>query len=420
MKIKNKLKILICILAILIMQVNYVMAANNTVNLYHKKDCENFLKYNGIRIRTGYIEYIQNNISYPAYCLNLELPGVGEVGAYDVKLTNKIDDINLWRVLINGYPYKTFEELGVADEEEAFTATKQAIYITLYNRNVEDYSAIETEAGKRTYEALKLILNNAQKSTEKPVNGVKINVNSVKEEWEADGEFLTKTYTVSSNVNSGSFKIANVTSKFKNIKICDENNNEKNTFNLNEKVKVLIPIQDLTENKSIKLRILATLNSFPIFVGEPNSSEHQAYAITGIETEELNSYINETINKNITSLKIVKKEYGTENLLKGVTFDILNENSEVIYKDLETDENGEIIIKNLLPGKYFVHEKNTLDGYIKYNEKIEVEIPYNCEYVLNVENKKEEEKKHVIDEFIEKDVTIEKELEIKKLPVTGM
>ena len=53
-------------------------------------------------------------------------------------------------------PYKTVEELGVANQKEAYLATKQAVYCYLDNRNVEEYSGIG-EAGTRTLNALSIV-----------------------------------------------------------------------------------------------------------------------------------------------------------------------------------------------------------------------------------------------------------------------
>ena len=73
--------------------------------------------------------------------------------------------MNLWKIIINGYPYKTIEELGVANKEEAFTATKQAIYTYIHRNQLSDYEAIG-EAGQRTLNALYKIVNDANNSTE--------------------------------------------------------------------------------------------------------------------------------------------------------------------------------------------------------------------------------------------------------------
>jgi len=44
-----------------------------------------------------------------------------------------LDDVRVWRTIINAYPYKSPEQLGVDNEYDAFVATKQAVYSILYD-----------------------------------------------------------------------------------------------------------------------------------------------------------------------------------------------------------------------------------------------------------------------------------------------
>ena len=62
-------------------------------------------------------------------------PGVGEYDSYTVDIDSVLDDVKVWRTVINGYPYKSPSELGVANKYEAFQATKQAVYCILYNED---------------------------------------------------------------------------------------------------------------------------------------------------------------------------------------------------------------------------------------------------------------------------------------------
>ena len=149
------------IIGAIVLILNMLILLNSTyavnlgnVNIYSAGDCWQLLKYNGIVVKTTYAEYKTENGANPAYCLNKTLEGVGEVGAYDVDASEKITDVGLWRVIINGYPYKSLDDLGVNNKEEAFTATKQAVYCYIHGNDINNYEAIG-EAGKRTLEALK-------------------------------------------------------------------------------------------------------------------------------------------------------------------------------------------------------------------------------------------------------------------------
>ena len=120
--------------------------------------CEYLLNYQGSSRITEYVVYNKNGKEYPAYCLNVEKKGVNSTSGYAVNVSDKLYDTNVWRTILFGYPYKSLAELGVANEQEAFTATKQAIYVAQGIRRLEDYSPFNTDAGHRTYNAL-VILN---------------------------------------------------------------------------------------------------------------------------------------------------------------------------------------------------------------------------------------------------------------------
>ena len=78
-KKKNKIKKLLLILTILIMNglgfMNAVYATTiNSANLYSIGDCGELLKYKGVVVKTSYIQYSQNGINYPAYCMDKTKP----------------------------------------------------------------------------------------------------------------------------------------------------------------------------------------------------------------------------------------------------------------------------------------------------------------------------------------------------------
>jgi hypothetical protein len=163
---------------------NSVYAENiNSANIYTIGDCGKLLTYKGIPVKVSYVQYMHDGIAYPAYCLDKTKPGA-ESGEYAVSVQSAIQDVGLWRRIINGYPYKTIEELGVENKEEAFTATKQAVYCYIHGNNPEDYGAIG-EAGERTLRAMKNIIINAQNSDETKISST-ITINKNITEWKQD------------------------------------------------------------------------------------------------------------------------------------------------------------------------------------------------------------------------------------------
>lgn len=424
-KIKKGIKIILMIFVMTCMSflnfTNAVIASShiNTANIQSLGDCGQLLKYKGSIVITYYAGYTYDGITYPAYCLDKTKQGVSATNpTYTVSVEEAIKDVNLWKIIINGYPYKTIEELGVANKEEAFTATKQAIYTYIHGNQLSDYEAIG-EAGQRTLNALYKIVNSANQSTETQISN-QVDILKLQEQWKQDEimpDYVSKTYQVSSKTNIRNFKV-NVTDEngkgIEGIKITNEKNEEKEEFTSDEVFKILIPIKNMTEDKTIKIHIETEINTKPILYGKASDSNLQDYALTASTYEDGTGEEKDYYSKNQTKLIIIKKDKETGENLQGVEFQVLDENKNVIYTNLRTDENGKIIVENLIPGKYYIKETRTISGYEIYEDLIEVDISLNEEMSVTVNNHEEE-----IPE-IEK-TTDNKEITSKRiLPVTGM
>ena len=428
-KIKKVAKILFIMLALILMNffslINSVTASNlDTANIQSVADCGQLLKYRGSIVITYYAEYNDNGVTYPAYCLDKTKTGVSATNpSYTVSVENAISDVKLWRILINGYPYKTIEELGVANREEAFTATKQAVYTYIHGNQLSDYEPIG-EAGVRTLNALHKIVNDANNSTEMQISN-RVDINRLQEHWEQDSidlNYVSKKYNVSSNATINNYKVKVTDDKgqiIEDLKITDENNNEKQEFAPNETFKILVPIKSMKEDKNLKISIETKVQTKPILYGRASSSNLQDYALTAETYEDGIGETNDKYGKNETRILVVKQDSETKEKLEGVEFQLLDENKNVLYTNLQTDKNGMITIDNLLPGKYYVKETKTISGYELYEKLIEVEIALNEEFTVTVNNNKEDEP------TIEK-TSDEKEVDYtsvstpKILPVTGM
>ena len=405
--------------------INSVTASNlDTANIQSVADCGQLLKYKGSIVITYYAEYNDNGVTYPAYCLDKTKTGVSASNpSYSVSVENAISDVKLWRILINGYPYKTIEELGVANREEAFTATKQAVYTYIHGNQLSDYQPIG-EAGVRTLNALHKIVNDANNSTEMQISN-RVDINRLQEHWEQDSidlNYVSKKYNVSSNATINNYKVKVTDDKgqiIEDLKITDENNNEKQEFAPNETFKILVPIKSMKEDKNLKISIETKVQTKPILYGRASSSNLQDYALTAETYEDGIGETNDKYGKNETRILVVKQDSETKEKLEGVQFQLLDENKNVLYTNLQTDKNGMITIDNLLPGKYYVKETKTISGYELYEKLIEVEIALNEEFTVTVNNNKEDEP------TIEK-TSDEKEVDYtsvstpKILPVTGM
>lgn len=405
---KKVLKILLIVLLVIVANigilVNTVQAVENgeQITIYSKGYFNRVIRNNGIVIKTAHAVYQENGKEYPVYCLNRELHGVGEyITTYDVKDQGKIEDLGLWRVVINGYPYKSIEQLGVTNEEEAYIATKQSIYCYIYNTGTELYSAIN-EQGERVINAMNNILENARNSNESFDNpNIEIEQS---EKWNVDeieNKYVSKEYKIKSNKNISKITL-NLESQPKGTKIT----------NLDEdgKFKILIPIENLKESGKFKIKIQTELETKPIFLGEAPSNDLQNYLLTTYSYEDMDKEFEQEYEKNNTKIIIEKTDNDTNEVLKGAKFEILDEKQKSI-RVAETNNEGQVILDGLMPGIYYIKEVQAPNGYSIDSELKKVEIKLNQEISLTIKNNK------IIIKQEEPQKTI---VEIPKLPVTGM
>ncbi len=405
---KKVLKILLIVLLVIVANigilVNTVQAVENgeQITIYSKGYFNRVIRNNGIVIKTAHAVYQENGKEYPVYCLNRELHGVGEyIATYDVKDQGKIEDLGLWRVVINGYPYKSIEQLGVTNEEEAYIATKQSIYCYIYNTGTELYSAIN-EQGERVINAMNNILENAKNSNESFDNpNIEIEQS---EKWNVDeieNKYVSKEYKIKSNKNISKITL-NLESQPKGTKIT----------NLDEdgKFKILIPIENLKESGKFKIKIQTELETKPIFLGEAPSNDLQNYLLTAYSYEDMDKEFEQEYEKNNTKIIIEKTDNDTNEVLKGAKFEILDEKQKSI-RVAETNNEGQVILDGLMPGIYYIKEVQAPNGYSIDSELKKVEIKLNQEISLTIKNNK------IIIKQEEPQKTI---VEIPKLPVTGM
>ena len=395
-------------------------------NLVSLGECERYLTYNGNPVKTTYIALEKDGALYPAYCLDVTKPGI-ETTSYTVNGGSKIQDVNVWRAVINGFPYKSVAELGAANEQEAFTATKHAVYTLLYNRDTSSYGAVDSDSGRRVYQIYLNIVNNARNTSENIVNNPEIKINAETADWIIDNKnntCVSKTYSLSSNVASGNVIVELRDKEIEDIKITDLEGKNKTSFRVGDKFKIMIPIQKMISDGKFTIYARADLETKPVVYGSTNMPGTQDYALTGYMFETAETSLNEKYSKNITKLTIIKKEYGNEKRLEGVKFSLLDENQNAVKEELVTDENGEIVLENMLPGKYYLKETETLENYNLYTDLAQIDLDLNEEYEFTLDNVVKEVKEYEKTfEVVEVQPSYEVEKyevkNIKKLPVTG-
>ena len=113
---------LISIISIIIILIGLVPLPSKAVvpidsaYIYANRKTDWLLMWKGIKVHTHLAVYKKDGKEYPAYCMNRELPGV-EIGrSQTVDVKQLINNVMVWRAIINGYPYKSISELGCNTE----------------------------------------------------------------------------------------------------------------------------------------------------------------------------------------------------------------------------------------------------------------------------------------------------------------
>ena len=144
----------------------------DSADLYVAGEVPIYFRYAEIERTTKYVFHKYNGVEYPAYCLNQTLQGITNTTKYTID--GEISDIMIWRIIINGYPYKTISELGCSNIKEAYSATQHAIYAYQNNNLAGNDFAPIGEEGKRVVNAIKSILEKAKASKSVPSENNKI------------------------------------------------------------------------------------------------------------------------------------------------------------------------------------------------------------------------------------------------------
>ncbi len=197
-------------------------------------------------------------------------------------------------------------------------------------------------------------------------------------------------------------------SKIKDVKIIGLDNKERKEIKANEEIYIEIDIKSIKEDGKIELNLEAELETNPIYLGNPGNTVNQPYAVSGIKVKGKTKASKEFYyKKNETKIRIKKVDGKTKEGLDSVEFELLDKNKNSIKK-VKTDKNGNIVITDILEGKYYLKEVKAKEGYILDNKEIEVNIKYQENIEIEILNNKIEVKVEPKVRKIE-----------KKLPVTG-
>lgn len=372
-------------------------------NVYSFDDSYRYIKYQDRPQRIHEYYYIDKKSNIlPAYCLSLGLKGAETVeGGYSVNASEFLGDEVVNNIILSGYPYKTVEELGVANESEARYATQFAVWIKICNL---DINAIEPmEYGyQRVVDAINKIYNDGINFNLNYTNGVKIT--EIKKEGiidEVDKSYYSKTYELEygDNILDINLNITGISSYI----ITDNNNNKIDNIVGNKKIKILFPRSGNKGDINCKIDVNCSYKEKAMMFAKPDISEMQEVSLTLLPVNYKNMSLSFNEKGVSTKLIITKKDKTSDSVfIPNVKFSVYDINNQLLGNYV-TDDKGQInidiesnlkifkdttlVIKETEVPYPYVIEENTSQQVVD----IKVGETKNVEF----KNKKVEEKKKV-------------------------
>lgn len=309
--------------------------------------------------------------------------GVDDEDSYGVEIGDMSQIANnqmVWRVLLNGFPYKTPAEMGVPDERSAFAVTKQAVYAVLDGRDTSRYSGVD-EIGNQMADAVRRLVDIGRNGTQTYQDPV-INVSSISPAGvdSIDSNYISQTFNVSSEVNMKDINvILDTFSAPTGTKVTDINNNERTNFDKGENFKILVPRENIKDEITVQFTLSGQCETYPILFGKAPNENVQDYVLTTdpfvVSTAKSQMNYKPSVDIEIDKISSGESEItgkGEGEPLEGAKFNVKSEDGS-FNKDYYTDANGKITLSNMDIQKYIITELESAKYYL-LNKDTQVEV----------------------------------------------
>ena len=340
----------------------------------------NDIKYDGRNVlHSSAWWYDEEGNKNPAFCVDPNKAGPGEyfAGKYDLNVAGAETNEKIAAIINNSIPYKTYQELGVNSEEEAYAATKAAIWCVIGVSQYTDrgkWNAPDKPQVTALFNKLvDLALNNPE-----PVKAAVYGTIKVDEEPVEEENYFVQRFQVQETSNSGKkitkYKVELTGDYPVGTIITGEDGIEKTQFKGDETFAIRIPKTSVPVGGSVEanVKISANLYSNVILIGKPlNGLDGKVQDMEiGMPNQPITINAKMVIgvpdipgNPGDGKLKVIKLD-ATDNAtpLAGVTFDCYNAQGHLIDTGT-TDESG-IWESNITEsGTYTVVERSTNNRY---------------------------------------------------------
>ena len=351
MILKRSYQVLLLVMSVFLLLMSFFIPLNQaSAEVINREKYEMKWAYSpqfGKDIRT---ELLKNSKGQVAYCL---VYGLKSPNGSDLPESGRTNDI-VYRVLLNGYPQKSPEELGVSTWEQAHYSTQLALWNSLGQINTTELQFKDAAVEKAT----KAIIHAADQSQD--TQDVYMNVFPTdKQEAQLNGEYFeTTTYAVQTNAKKGTFKVQ-MNNAPEGARVVTEQGEAKETFQLGEKFRIQVPKS--SKSSELSLKVVSNLTNYNAVVYKGTSTIQDATVLLERSTEQVSTDLQVYWKAN-GSLKVMKVDENKKPL-PGAVFEVFNSNQQIMGT-ITANDKGVAEFGNLELGTYTVKEVKAPVGYV--------------------------------------------------------
>ncbi|PED72724.1 thioester domain-containing protein [Bacillus pseudomycoides] len=356
--LKRSYQMILIAMSMLLVVLNFVFpltkASAEVINRERYEMKWSYSPMYGKELRT---ELLKNTNGQIAYCLTY---GKLSPNGNDLPEMGRTDNI-VYRVLLNGYPQKSPEELGVSNWKEAHYATQISVWAALGQIDINEVQHKNANVAK----AVKAIIAGADASQETQELYMNVTPTDNQEAKLKNEYFETTLYQVESNAKNGVFTVQ-LTNAPTGTKVVSTNGEEKQQFNLGEQFRILVPKS--SPSGTFSLKVSSNLSKLHAVAYKGNDKVQDATVLLE-RTEEKVSADLQVHWKSLGGLKVIKVGEQKE-VLQGAVFEVFNHANEKVGK-ITTNEEGTASLSGLEAGKYALKEVKAPTGYV-LNDKPQI------------------------------------------------
>ncbi|PFX44938.1 thioester domain-containing protein [Bacillus pseudomycoides] len=373
--LKRSYQMLLIAMSMLLVVLNFVFpltkASAEVINRERYEMKWSYSPMYGKELRT---ELLKNTNGQIAYCLTY---GKLSPNGNDLPEMGRTDNI-VYRVILNGYPQKSPEELGVSNWKEAHYATQLSVWAALGQIDINEVQHKNANVAK----AVKAILAGADASQETQELYMNVTPTDNQEAKLNNEYFETTLYQVESNAKNGVFTVQ-LSNAPNGAKVVSTNGEEKQQFNLGEQFRILVPKS--SPSGTFSLKVSANLSNLHAVAYKGNDKIQDATVLLE-RTEEKVSADLRVHWKSLGGLKVVKVGEQKE-VLQGAVFEVFNSANEKVGT-MTTNEQGTASLSGIESGQYALKEVKSPTGYVLNNQPQKIEVKTGEVATITVANTK--------------------------------